>query len=59
MQQTETGDMVWGLGRINYIIDNERYMGDYMMHKTYTPNVLPLRNRKNRGEDIRHSIVAK
>ena len=54
MQQTETGDMVWGLGRINYIIDNERYMGDYMMHKTYTPNVLPLRNRKNRGEEARY-----
>lgn len=54
MQQTETGDMVWSIGRVNYILDNERYMGDYMMHKTYTPNVLPLRNRKNRGEETRY-----
>ena len=54
MQETETGDMVWSIGRINYILDNERYMGDYMMHKTYTPNVFPLRNRKNRGEDVRY-----
>lgn len=54
MQQNETGDMIWGLGRITYILANERYMGDYMMRKTYTPNILPLRNRPNRGEEDRY-----
>ena len=54
MQETEKGDMVWGIGRISYMLDNERYMGDYMMHKTYTPNQLPLRNRRNRGEEERY-----
>lgn len=54
MQQNETGDMVWGLGRVTYILANERYMGDYMMRKTYTPNILPLRNRPNRGEEDRY-----
>ena len=54
MQETETGDMVWGLGRINYMLENERYIGDYMMHKTYTPNVLPLRNQRNRGQEDRY-----
>lgn len=54
MQRHETGAMVWGLGRVTYILANERYMGDYMMRKTYTPNILPLRNRPNRGEEDRY-----
>ena len=54
MQETETGDMVWDIGRISYMLDNERYMGDYMMHKTFTPHQLPLRNRRNRGEEERY-----
>ena len=53
MQNTETGDMVWGIGRITYILGNERYTGDQMMHKFFTPNVLPFRTKKNRGEEYR------
>lgn len=54
MKINETGDMLWSIGRISYILANERYMGDYMMHKTFTPNILPLRNRPNRGEEDRY-----
>ena len=50
MQRHETGDMLWNIGRINYILENERYTGNMIMGKTYTPNVLPLRNRPNRGQ---------
>lgn len=50
MQAHETGDMLWNIGRINYVLENERYTGNMIMGKTYTPNVLPLRNRPNKGQ---------
>ncbi len=50
MQEHETTDFIWTLGRINWILKNERYMGDYVMGKTYTPTQLPLRNRLNKGQ---------
>ena len=50
MQRHETGDLLWNIGRINYILENERYTGNMIMGKTYTPNILPLRNRPNRGQ---------
>lgn len=30
---------------------NERYVGDLLMRKYYTPPMLPLRAKKNRGEE--------
>ena len=48
MQAHETGDMLWNIGRINYVLENERYTGNMIMGKTCTPNVLPLRNRPNK-----------
>lgn len=56
MQRHEDTDMVWTRGRVQYILNNERYCGDFMMHKTYTPNVLPLRSRRNRGEEDRYFV---
>ena len=54
MNSNEKDGMLWTIGRIYYILSNERYMGDYMMHKTYTPTILPLRNRPNKGEEERY-----
>lgn len=54
LQKNEKSDMEWGIGRITYILTNERYIGDYMMRKTYTPLQLPLRSRPNRGEVERY-----
>ncbi|MBQ6979052.1 MAG: recombinase family protein [Clostridia bacterium] len=51
MKRNETDGVAWTMGRISYILSNERYMGDFILHKTFTPNVFPLRNRPNRGED--------
>lgn len=56
MQRHEDTDMVWTRGRMQYILNNERYCGDYMMRKYYTPNVLPLRSRPNRGEVDRYFV---
>lgn len=40
----------WGKERIKYILSNEKYIGDTLHQKTYTPEELPFRNRRNRGE---------
>ena len=40
----------WGKGRVEYVLKNERYIGDSLWQKSYTPAILPLRNIRNKGE---------
>ncbi len=40
----------WNKAHIRYILSNEKYIGDALLQKTFTPEILPLRNRKNNGE---------
>ncbi len=40
----------WNNPAIRYILTNEKYIGDSMTQKTYTPQMLPLRNIPNKGE---------
>lgn len=40
----------WVKERVRYILTNEKYCGDSLYQKYYTPPVLPLRNIPNRGE---------
>ena len=42
--------MVWKRGLVQYILSNEKYIGDSLMKKSYTPTMLPLRSRKNKGQ---------
>ena len=35
---------------IRYILSNEKYIGDSLLQKTFTPNELPLVNIRNRGQ---------
>lgn len=37
--------------QVSYLLTNERYVGDLLMRKYYTPPMLPLRAKKNRGEE--------
>lgn len=46
--------MLWNRTTIRYILSNEKYIGDCMWQKSYTPNQLPLRNRPNRGERAKY-----
>lgn len=39
----------WHPNRVRYILTNEKYIGDTMWQKTYTPQMLPLRNVINNG----------
>ncbi len=50
MRRTERGNMRWTMSGIKYMLTNERYVGDMLMQKYYTPHILPLRCRPNKGE---------
>ena len=40
----------WYRTSIRYILSNEKYIGDSLLQKTYTPNELPLVNVRNNGQ---------
>ena len=40
----------WKVNSILYILSNEKYAGDALFQKRFTPPVLPLMKRKNKGE---------
>ena len=40
----------WKVNSILYILSNEKYAGDALFQKRFTPPVLPLMQRKNKGE---------
>lgn len=46
----------WHERSINYILKNERYMGDAILQKTYTTKTLPFRRKKNKGELARYYV---
>lgn len=56
----------WTTVGVRYILSNEKYIGDTLHQKTYTPQIFPLRNRPNNGavdqfyvEDTHEAIVSK
>lgn len=44
------GYSVWHMTAIDYILTNEKYMGDAVLEKFYTTNILPYRQKRNKGE---------
>lgn len=40
----------WYSYTVNYILNNERYMGDALLQKDYTTDVFPYKRRPNHGE---------
>ena len=50
LNETETNYAPWGRGRVEYILKNEKYIGDSLWQKSYTPPVLPLKATRNKGE---------
>lgn len=47
----------WNLTGIKYILSNEKYIGDSLWQKNYTPAVLPLKKRRNHGEVDKYYIT--
>ena len=48
-RQTKLGKSVWSCSSLKYIIENERYCGDILAHKTYTPNFMTHKSVKNKN----------
>lgn len=44
------GVKTWYPFGIDYMLNNERYMGDALLQKKYTTDTLPFRRKENRGE---------
>lgn len=48
---TPTGNPVWTPGYILKILKNEKYIGDLVQKKSYTPDFLTHQKRQNHGEE--------
>ena len=46
-RQTKRGNTTWSAGSIMQILQNERHCGDVLARKTWTPNYLDHRSKKN------------
>ena len=64
--ETKKGNTVWSPGSILQILQNERHCGDVLAHKTYTPNYLNHKSKKNmqnrpqyRKRDHHEAIVSR
>lgn len=49
-RKTKKGNTEWSKGSIIEILKNERYCGDVLARKTFTPNYLDHKSKKNKGD---------
>lgn len=47
---TRDGKEKWQYATIDYMLKNERYMGDALLQKKYSTTTLPFQKKKNNGE---------
>lgn len=47
----------WNAPAVRYILMNEKYIGDSLWQKTYTPQTFPLRNVPNKGEVDKYYVT--
>ena len=50
------GTKLWYAFGIDYMLNNERYMGDALLQKKYTTDTLPFKKVKNRGERPKYYV---
>ncbi len=48
--KTVTGKDVWSTSTIDRILSNEKYVGDVLMQKSFTEDILTGKRKKNEGE---------
>ena len=48
--KTVTGKVVWSTSTIDRMLSNEKYIGQVLMQKTYTPDFLTGKQVKNKGQ---------
>ena len=49
-RQTKTGNYKWTVSTVVNLLKNERYCGDVLSRKTFTPNYLDHKSKKNRHD---------
>jgi DNA invertase Pin-like site-specific DNA recombinase len=49
-RQTKKGNTNWSVGSVIQILQNERHCGDVLARKTWTPNYLDHKSKKNRQD---------
>ncbi|MDD4496138.1 MAG: recombinase family protein [Eubacteriales bacterium] len=52
------GYTVWRINTVNYILNNERYIGDAIFQKKYTTDTLPFKSKTNYGEKPKYYVEA-
>lgn len=57
LNQSNVLDLHWQRGRIEYILRNERYIGDAQLQKKYTTDTLLRKRIRNSGEHDSYYIV--
>lgn len=50
------GSTKWHINSVGYILGNERYIGDALLQKKYTTDILPFRRLRNNGERPKYYI---
>ena len=50
------GYTVWRENTVDYILKNERYIGNALLQKKYTTDTLPFRLMKNKGEKVQYYV---
>lgn len=52
--ETKKGNTIWSAGSILQILRNERYCGDVLTRKTFTPSYLDHKSRRNHGDHTQY-----
>lgn len=55
-KSNDTNTRVWRTNTIDYILSNERYVGDSLFQKYYTTDSLPFKRKINRGERQKYYV---
>ena len=50
------GQKKWHHTTVDYVIKNERYMGDALLQKEYTTDTVPFRKKRNHGEKMQYYV---
>lgn len=50
------GHTKWRVSTIKYILHNERYMGDALLQKRFTTDILPYRRKSNNGQKPKYYV---
>lgn len=53
---TPGGSTKWSVSTVRSILSNEKYKGDAIMGKTFTPDFLTKKQRENKGESFRYEF---